>query len=361
MQCLSKTAIAVYDFISYLSWLDIDDTIRPSSNGLRSLYYFDNHSIGIIEDKCSNGKSFEQVIRVLTGLRTTENENLSAVARHGLCIYRPYLEDPNKGVEGHLRLRVVPGQIERNGRIYDQIDDADKGKNTRRHSWSLKNRLEEAITQTIAHVGTHPRLQIAVEETINASTLRTSFVIFRETIFFQTQRGSLHGPEWDYLIQAQGSYLSVPGLSCSLVRKSLELNRCQNSHSSTATNPPTNGASVKPWSGRCSFVDLPWWTKYTNAQLPSIILQSNHLALALCDADENMQLIVGPFPLLYCLVCVFGTRGRAFLVKPDDCLVCMDPCRTTKKLFIRYFEGGTPSNNERASIQKLKFISCVST
>lgn len=90
MQCLSKTAIAVYDFISYLSWLDIDDTIRPSSNGLRSLYCFDNHSIGIIEDKCSNGKSFEQVIRVLTGLRTTENENLSAVARHGLCIYRPY-------------------------------------------------------------------------------------------------------------------------------------------------------------------------------------------------------------------------------------------------------------------------------
>lgn len=69
MQCLSKTAITIFNFISYLSWLDIDETIRPPWKGLRSLYHT-NDSIGGMEGDYSHGKAFELVIRLLTGMST---------------------------------------------------------------------------------------------------------------------------------------------------------------------------------------------------------------------------------------------------------------------------------------------------
>jgi hypothetical protein len=98
------------------SWLDINDTIR-SSNGLTSLCF------QVVGTKRMPLRPFELMVQILMGFRAGEFKEASTVSMHGLCIYHPFLVDPNIGAGDQLRMRVVPGQTERIGKIYDKMKD----------------------------------------------------------------------------------------------------------------------------------------------------------------------------------------------------------------------------------------------
>lgn len=196
-RCLSKIAVAVFEFISYLSWLDIDDTIRPSSNGLASLCSATVSSPREIRNKYFNENPYGPVIKVLTGFNAKVFMNPSAVAMHGLCVYRHSLEDLNIGVELQLRLRVVPGRIERNDKLYDQIDETMNPWLTYRDD---KKIWGEEITYIIAMLGANPLLQIAVEE--DTTSLKTKLLVFPE-VTTQIHWNSLYRPSLDQEVQTQ--------------------------------------------------------------------------------------------------------------------------------------------------------------
>lgn len=345
-QCLSKIAVVIFEFISCLSWLDIDDTIRPSANGLMSLCSPSILTPRQIRNKYSKHEAFEMVIKLLTGFKAQVFKNPSAVAMHGLCIFRPFLANPAIGVEGQLRMRVVPGQIERNDKIYQQIDEMMNPWLTYRDNGTFN---VEMTTSVIEMLGAHPLLQVVVEETLNTNSLNTRLVATPEKKT-RIHWNSLYRPDREVQTQYQDScYVGAPVEMFSWIMYSLMHVQCQKTHRSSALNSiwATNDV-VKPWSGRCSIVDLPWWTDDpgTDRQQP-FIQQSNEWVIAVYDDHGTLQIIFGPPSLHYCILAKLGTSdAESMLVKLDDCLVCMGlgkpsmANRQPHKLSVQYSKGG---------------------
>jgi hypothetical protein len=344
VQCLSKIAIAIYEYISILSFLDIDDTIRPSSKGLIR-FSFHEHIMGNPFHITSAGwtcqRQLASVLNLLTGWYPVMSQSTSAVASYGVCVYRPSLEDPSIGVEAQLRIRVVPGQIERNDKIYHQLNDGffdESPKTIAPISW---------LTDMIEMLGARPRLQVTVEETLDAYSLNTNLVVFPETDT---------AVRWGFVIEwpgdrdpkSIGKSCSFGALSYFFTRlwNSLSRNQCLNVHANPAwyTNE-----FAQPWSGRCSMRDLPWWTDDPTAKRKELpILQSNEWAVVFYDADSHsLNISLCSVPLLYCIL-IKAARMEipTFLFKPDDCLVCMfiEQFRTIRSqldtIFIHFIKDG---------------------
>lgn len=351
--CLSKIAVAVLEFISCLSWLDIDETIRPSSNGLASLCSATVSSPREIRNKYLNENPYGTVIKVLTGFNAQTFRNPSAVAMHGLCVYRHSLEDPNIGVDLQLRLRVVPGRIERNDKLYDQIDETSNPWLTYRDDTKVWG---EEMTHVIAMLGANPLLQIAVEE--NTTSLKTKLLVSPE-VATQIHWNSLYRPFLDQEVQTQyrqSCYLGAPRELFLWIKCSLQHIQCQKTHRSTERDPvwTTINGSVEAWSGRCSIAELSWWTNSVDGKLP-LISKSNEWVVADYDEHDTLQIILGYPPLLYCLISRLGIKGaNTFLVKTNDCLVCMGlgkditKSRKPQKIFVHYHQGG--------QLQKFQFL-----
>lgn len=322
--CLSKVATSIFEFIWRLSWLDMDDTIRPSSTGLMSLYPLTFSSVKSIRREHFKQNTFEQVIRLFTGFKPDILKNPSAVAAHGLCVYRPSLEHPSLGVEGQVRLRVVPGQIERNDKLYDQIDSAF-------NPWLTFRDFDGNETTSVVDIlGADPLLQFTVEETLNATSLSIQLVVFPETND-PVHWNSLYRPNLNRDVQVQYQkfcYVYAPGELVECMTSCLGTVQCEKTHKSTVTHPVwTQNDSIKPWSGQCSIVDLPWWTHDpgVNGQLLSIP-QPNEWAIAALDNTNpnKLRIFRGSFAVLYCILArlvVIDDSPR--LVQLGDCLVCM--------------------------------------
>lgn len=308
--CLWKIAITTFELIWNLSWLDMDDTIRPSSTGLMSLY---SKNLSIISD--ANGfrneswaaQVFEKVIKLLTGFEAQIHKDPSAVAVHGLCVYRPSLEHPSVCVEGQLRLRVVPGQIEWNGKLYDQLDE-------KINSNRLKYDPPET-TELIDILGANPLLQLTVEETFIATALNVQLVVFPET-----------GSQVHENRKVQSSLVtlvSAPGELLSNIKDSLHT-KYQKTHKSIETSPVwTANSSIKPWSGRCSIMELPWWTHDpgVHVQLPSV-LRPNEWIIAAPNGGK-LKIFCGSFALLYSILLNLLSRGEnPRLIQSGDCVIC---------------------------------------
>lgn len=319
--CLSKTAIAIFEFIWNLSWLDIDDTIRPSSTGLMNLYsknLFQISSANRIRDEPLNLQlqPFGKVIELLTGFDEFEariHRSPSAVAAHGLCVYRPSLEHPSLCVEGQLRLRVVPGQIERNGKPYNQVDEND--------SSNYRDLSETA--QLIHMLGANPLLQLTVEETFSATALNVRLVVFPET------ESQVHG---NRKVQSSSlvTFVAGPAKQFSNIRKCLETRNYQKTHKSIETSPVwAANSSIKPWSGRCSIMELPWWTHDpgVHGQLPSVLRPNEWIIVANDSTNrDKMKIFCGSFALLYSILPnLLRHSEQPRLLQSGDCMICRLP------------------------------------
>ena len=362
--CLSKIAITVFEFIWCLSWLDIDDTIRPSSTGLMSLY--SNAEQGLfsysyaeesmyskvggpneIRSKYLDVQGFSRAVVVLTGFESGLVQQSSAVAVHGLCVYLASLEHPNIGVEGQYRLRIVPGQIERHEKFYDCITET-------RNPWFSRQRKKIDLNETtsaMAILGARPQLQIAVEETFDPTSLIIKLAVVPETKI-KIHWNFLYRPFLDREVQLQyqeSCFLCGPVQLASRMRAALDHYPCTKTHQSTVASPIwAMQGPVEPWSGHCSLMDLPWWTDDPgiHGRLPSNP-QPNEWIVAVCDGD-TWRLFCGSPTLLYCILDKLGTdHERAFLLQSGDCLVCMDSKRVKRLFVISPVIGG--------NIQRLEF------
>ena len=328
-QCLCRIATAIFEFIWFLSWLDIDNNIRPSSNGLLNLYSPVFNPPCQIRIACFKEGAFAQVIRLLTGFGAQVFQNPSAVSIHGLCVYRPALENPNKGVRCQLRTRVVPGQIERNDKIYYQLDG-------RSNPW-LKYQTSEAFgieltTSVLQMLGAHPLLQVAVEETIENASLNMKLVVVSGTntpmhwnSLFRPSLGSGD----DRVPYQNPCYFGTINELFQYIHGSLRQRQCGDFHRSNENRPLWSPHQIfEPWSGRCSVADLSWWTvnQSANDQEPPWIPHSSEWVIAVYKPFNVVQIIIGSVPLLYCLLSKFViTEHSPFLLKLDDCMMCMAP------------------------------------
>lgn len=355
--CLAKIAIAIFDFIWRLSWLDMDDTIRPSSTGLMSLYSRHPERVHTIRTKHLRMSDFGPIIMLLTGFEAQLFRDSSAVSVHGLCVYRPSLEDPSLGVERQVRLRVVPGQIERHDKIYDQIEEKMNPWLTHRDKCDT-----DETTRVVAMLGADPLLQIAVEETLNATSLSSKLVVCPEKNT-EIHWNYLYRPFLDREVQIQpqkSAFVSAPGELFAWIKNSLMHIQCRKTHRSCETHPlwTTHGA-IKPWSGHCSIVDLPWWTHDpgVNGRLLSMT-RPTEWVVAIHDTSmpNTLKIFCGSFALLYCILARSGTiEEHPFLIQSGDCLICMGlkrkPPFSPQEFLIQSPNAG--------QLQKLEFRVCA--
>lgn len=341
-----KIAIAVFEFIWFLSWLDIADTVRPSSNGLLSLYGAIFKSPRQIRSEYFEGGAFAQVIQLLTGFSRQVSQNPSAVALHGLCIYRPALEDPNRGVEIQLRMRVVPGQMERNDKIYYQLDERSNPWLTYRVTEKVN---DESTTSALDLLGAHPLLQVAFEETLDSASLNMKLVVVPETNT-PTHWNSLFRPSLNRDVQVPCEklcFFGAPKEFLKWIKLSLQHIPCQHTHRSTQKHPLWGAYQfVESWSGRCSVADMLWWTENQciDDQEQPWIPHSSEWVVAMYDNLHVLQIFLGSPPLLYCLLAKFSVMdATTFLLKSNECLVCMGLGKTQtaklkpEKICVRYF------------------------
>lgn len=337
--CLCKVAIAIFEFIWFLSWLDIDEVVRPSSNGLLNLYSPIANPPRKIRSGFFKEGAFTQVIRLLTGFSTEVFQNPPAVAIHGLCIYRPALENPNEGVERQLRMRVVPGQIERNDKIYFQLDE--RSNPWLRHETNEKFSIDLTVS-VLEMLSAHPMLQVAVEETLESASLNTKLVVVPDgntPIHWNSLfRPSANGATERFPCESFCYFGTINELF-QYTYNSVRQFQCQNIHGPTNRRPLWGTYQflesypfLESWSGCCSVAEMPWWTEnqcVDEQERPWAPPHSGKWVIGVLDEFHDIQIIIGSVPLLYCLLAKLVIMEISpFLLKLDDCLVCTSKLST---------------------------------
>lgn len=347
-QCLSRIVVAVFKFIWILSWLDIDDTLRPSSNGVLHLCPMKfSDSPHNIRGQTFKENAFAQVIRLFTGTYASVFGNPPAFALHGLCIYRPALEDPNRGVESQLRMRVVPGQIERNDKIHYRLDEASNPWLTYR----LDETLDIGLTKSVLEMlGVRPLLQVAVEETLESTSLNTKLIVVpgqNAPVHWNSLFRPSVGDGEDRVPHQNSCFFGTIHELFTYISDSLNQFQCQNAHRSSKTYPLWGtDQTVGSWSGRCSVAELPWWTENHSVNDHQELLSISHSSgwvVAVLKNTDDVHIFLGSEPLLYCLLAKFVIIELwPSLLKLDDCLVCTSI--------------GSTQGNERSLRERLRNI-----
>lgn len=291
--------------------------------------YSNFDSLSQIRSKYFGDEAFEHVVMLLIGFENQIRNYPSAIAMQGLCVYRSSLENPNTDVEGHYRLRVVTGQIERHEKFYDHITESPNPYWT-----SLPQRQDQKkfdvneTTSVITLLGARPRLQLAIEERFNASSLEIKQVVTPESNT-RIHWNFLYRPFLDREVQTQyqeSCFLCGPGQISRCMSAALNHIQCEKTHQSTVTTPLwAMQGSVEPWSGRCSVIELPWWTDDpgVDGRLQPVP-QPNEWIVAIRDGFDTLRVFRGSPPLLYCILDRLGAMDKtAYLLQSGDCLVCM--------------------------------------
>ena len=329
--CLSQISIAIFGLIWQISWLDIDDTLRPTSHALRERYsvLLSAHDI-----RRMRSPFMSDVVFLFSGHTTNRITNLSAYSSEGVCVYLPSLEHPSTDLVSQLRLRVVSGQIEWGGKIFGSItEDSNSWLRSRDVDPSLERPDGDRTTDVMTTLGANPSVQIVIEETLATANLSATFVVIPEG------KSQVH---WNYLyrpclqseaqVQPRSSCeLSGPWWLQELIRSQLIGIHCRNTHRSTEPDPLWSQTSsvTRSWSGSCTIVDLPWWTLDPGARggfwtTP----QPDEWVLAISNTERGtLRVIRGSFSLLYCILARAITNHysdsiSSLLRQAGDCLVC---------------------------------------
>ena len=327
--CLSRVSIVIFGLIWQLSWLDVDETLRPSPHTLRdrvALAFptsaYDIRSI-VREDLMKN------TLALFSGrYKVEQTHNHSAFSRQGICVYLPSLEHPNADVLGQLRYRVVAGQIEWREKIFAAIvEDSNYWLHRNPSAIDREGINAERTMVLIKTLGAGASLHIIVDETLTSATIRATLAVIPEG------KSQVH---WNYLYRpclgdevhvqpTSNCQLSGPEWLRSCIRQCLEGRNCGNAHSPAEIPPLWNQTRpTAPWSGSCTIMDLPWWTH--NPEVSGRLrspLQRNEWILAISSDPVTMRVFRCPFGLLYSILArsICGS-DLISLHQAGDCLVC---------------------------------------
>lgn len=330
--CLSQISIAIFGLIWQISWLDIDDTLRPTSHAVRERYSVLLSAKEI--RNMSNCPSMRDVVFLFSGHTNNHYMDASACSHEGVCVYHPSLEYPSTDVMSQLRLRVVSGQIEWGGKLFGSItENMNPWLRSKDTDPSLDRPDGDRTTDVMNTLGANPSVQIVIEETLATTDLSATFAVIPEG------KSQVH---WNYLyrpclqseaqVQPRGScMLYGPWGLQTLIRSQLDGIDCRNTHKSTETDPlwSQTGSIARPWSGGCTFVDLPWWTLDPGAPRGLWTTpKPDEWVLAISNTEAGtLRLIRGTFSLLYCILAravanEYGGTFSSLLRQAGDCLMC---------------------------------------
>ena len=328
--CLSRVSIVIFGLIWQLSWLDVDETLRPSPHTLRDRLALAFQTSAYKIRNVANNNSMQDALVLFSGWYKAERiDNHSAFSRQGICVYLPSLEHPNADVVGQLRIRVVAGQIEWREKIFAVI--AEDSNYWLRCPPSDPNREGidgERTMGLIKTLGADASLHIVVDETLTSATIRATLAVIPEG------KSQVH---WNYLYRpclgdevhvqpTSTCMLSGPEWLRAIIYHYLEGRNCGNAHSPAEVPPLWNETRpTAPWSGSCTIMDLPWWTHdpEVSGRLRSP-LQRDEWILAIETDPGTMRVFRCPFGLLYSILArsICGTESSTSLHQAGDCLVC---------------------------------------
>lgn len=206
--CLSKVSVAIFGLLWLISCLDIDDRLRPSSHALRDRCHVLTSVREIREMRLS--VMMRDVGFLFSGCETDLRLDVSARSTQGVCVYLPSLEHPSTDAMGQLRLRVVPGHIEWRGKIFGDINENDNPfLRCKARDPSLERPDGDRTTSVLTTLGARPSLQIMMEETLVAASLKAMLVVIPEG------KSPVH---WNYLYRPHlaGETQAQPQSSCML-------------------------------------------------------------------------------------------------------------------------------------------------
>lgn len=171
--CLERIVYTIFEFLWTLSWLDLHESIKPSSTGLTMMYF--THTYGSTSFSTTKAQILERGIGVglfplfngLTSPNKSYPRSLSAAYENGLCIYLSS-QSLDTMPPATLRLTVFPSQIQFNERIYSQVSD---------HGFNNTVYIRGPPSQHIDKIGVYPEVELLVEETARSSQLKVKFQV----------------------------------------------------------------------------------------------------------------------------------------------------------------------------------------
>ncbi|KFY45486.1 hypothetical protein V495_02961 [Pseudogymnoascus sp. VKM F-4514 (FW-929)] len=334
--CLKEAAFAIFEYIWILSWLDIDENIYPSVNGLVLLS--NNHGIFIndtqydtlndtlnkIKKRGLDNHIVPAIIQLFTGQIQVDrysDKTVSARSEGGVCVYLPSLENPTSSPQKQLRAIVVAGHIEWDSKIFSGvIDGAYKGFRC------LSDVLASAVAQAY---GIYVDLKLVVEETFDSDILIADVCVSRKPSK-SSQGVSYHT---GHIAHDQFSIEELQGdgpnsrFGASRIRSAIL--RCtlpSNCYSKSIEIRAHSITGPLPWSGTCTEAAKSLWTNFRNNE--SYIPMSEEWTL-LSQSQCCQEIVRGPYQLLYSIICTIREEAGMKL-SSTGCLMCLLGARRTE-------------------------------
>ncbi|KFY22645.1 hypothetical protein V493_06450 [Pseudogymnoascus sp. VKM F-4281 (FW-2241)] len=319
--CLENIAMAIFEYAWTLSWLDIDEHIYPSVCGLLLMYRAQD--TGRSDDSISTAniknRLFQKpLVSIAMELFTGHPENtqyqakmLSAGCRSGVCAYLPSLQNPTTSPLEQLRVIVVAGHIDWNGKIFSAAKD---GKDEREGVL-----LDELASTLVQYCGPNVKLNLIVEETFTSDVLEANLCASSEPIE-PLQCNSYHDghvarPPFD---RSAPRFKLVFGAS--KIRSAILITRLSSHcHSKSVEIGALSINGPISWSGYCSEAARYLWVDGHNNHSNCPTGQD----WVLMFQNECCQEIVrGSYELLYSVICRIKGESKVRL-SSAACLMCL--------------------------------------
>ncbi|KFY87162.1 hypothetical protein V500_07137 [Pseudogymnoascus sp. VKM F-4518 (FW-2643)] len=319
--CLEKTALAIFEYAWTLSWLDIDENIYPSVRGLLLMYgiretdrFGDNIPTAVIKSRLFQTPLTSMAIELFTGFPEIGNYRaggVSAASRNGVCAYLPSLQNPTTSPPEQLRVIVVAGHIEWNGKIFSEARD---GKDERGEGLS-----DDLASTLIQAYGPNVKLKLIVEETFTSDVLEVDFWASSELIE-PLQCISYHGGHVVDPLATSGASKPRLVFGASKIRSAILVTRLSsNCHSETVEMNALSTNGPISWSGYCSeAAEYLWADEYNNQDN----CPTGREWVLISQTECCQEIVRGPHQLLYSVICKIKGKSKVRL-SSAACLVCL--------------------------------------
>lgn len=319
--CLEKTALAIFEYAWTLSWLDIDENIYPSVRGLLLMYggqetdrFDDNIRTAVIKSRLFETRLIAIAIELFTGHSEVSHHwagGLSAACRSGVCAYLPSLQDPTTSPTEQLRVIVVAGHIEWNGKIFSEAKDG-KGE-------AGEGLLDDLASTLVQASGPNVKLKLIVEETFTSDVLEIDLWASSELIE-PLQCISYHGGHVVDPLAASGAPKLRLVFGASKIRSAILFSRLSsNCHSKSVEMDAVSTNGPISWSGYCfEAAEYLWANGYNNhGNCPT-----GREWVLISQTECCQEIVRGSYQLLYSVICKIKGRSRVRL-SSAACLVCL--------------------------------------
>ncbi|KFY02187.1 hypothetical protein O988_02339 [Pseudogymnoascus sp. VKM F-3808] len=313
--CLKWVALAIFEYIWTLSWLNIDENIYPSVNGLillsRSQEDYGEDTLNTIKGRIFKEPLMPAIIRLFTGqVKVSEysDRTVSARSKGGVCVYLPSLENPTSPPQEQLRASVVAGHIEWGSKVFSWVIDSGNERS---------EPLSDCLASTAAQAyGTHLELKLVVEETFDSEVLVADlWTLSKSTelsLHISHHTGHIPTPIVDsqlgYWFGATQIRLAILShiLASNCYSKSVELQ-------TLSMNVPIC------WRGTCYKASGSLWIDGHNNQCYS---PTSEEWVLISQSACCQEIVRGSYQLLYSIIC--STMGTSKIrLSSAACLVCL--------------------------------------